>query len=113
MKLWTAQMRYNGEDRVDVTVKSGEKVFAPTWDMVMGHKRGTISDEEYTEAYYAMMRQSYIENFDVWIELCSKDEVTLVCFCPKGAFCHRVLLATLLEKVCKFHDIPFEYMGER
>jgi len=51
MKITTAQLaivKPRGHI-VDITVKSGVKAFAPTWDMVMGYKRGTLSIEEYTK----------------------------------------------------------------
>ena len=59
MIIRTAQLNYDGPDKLNTTVKSGIKAFAPTWDMVMGHKQGKISDEEYTKLYYALMRESW------------------------------------------------------
>ena len=32
---------------LDTTVKSGDKTFAPTWEMVMGHKKEQISAAVY------------------------------------------------------------------
>ena len=43
MQIHTSTIRYAGQDRLDVTVKSGDQTFAPTWEMVMGYKNGTIS----------------------------------------------------------------------
>lgn len=90
---------------LDITVKSGDKVFAPIedprnpWDLVMGYKQGTISVEEYTERYTALMRKSYKENKARWLELLSYESVVLCCYCPPGDFCHRTLLAEMLVKV--------------
>ena len=106
MKLFTSQYGYRGEDRVDTTVKTSDKLFAPTWDMVMVHKSGKLSDEEYTERYYAMMRKSYIENKNKWNEFLSREQATIVCFCKAGRFCHRLLLADILTK------LGAEYIGE-
>ena len=47
--VWTAQYQYKGPDRLDITVKTGIKAFAPTWEMVMKSKQGKLSEEEYTE----------------------------------------------------------------
>ena len=41
--LYTAQYRYPGMDRLDITVKGQDrfgKFFAPTWNMVSGFKKG-------------------------------------------------------------------------
>ena len=46
LKFYTAQYRYKGEDRMDITVKGQDpigKMFAPTWAMVMGLKDGKLS----------------------------------------------------------------------
>lgn len=106
VKIYTAQIRYSGPDRVDTTVKSGDKVFAPTWDMVMGHKNGTISDEEYIKKYVSLMRESLKKNKARWLEIMNMERVVLCCYCRKGNFCHRVLLAKMFEKN------GAEYVGE-
>ena len=113
MKVWTAQYRYTGPDRYDVTVKTGRPAFAPSWGMVMGYKRGELSEKAYTSLYKDLMRRSYRANRQAWMNLIEKDEVTLVCFCKAGTFCHRLLLVDLLEKVCRRHGVPFMAMGER
>ncbi|MCL6559472.1 MAG: hypothetical protein K6U74_11870 [Firmicutes bacterium] len=106
VRVHTAQYNYRGEDRLDITVKSGDKTFAPTWDMVMAYKSGKITQEEYTEMYYALMRRSYQNNRRRWEEVLAMDKVVLVCFCRAGDFCHRLLLAGILEK------LGAEYCGE-
>jgi len=113
MKVWTAQYRYTGPDRYDVTVKTGDPAFAPSWDMVMKYKRGKISEEGYTVLYRNLMRRSYRDHYQAWMDLIHLDEVTLVCYCKGGTFCHRYLLVDLLEKVCRHHGVPFMAMGER
>jgi uncharacterized protein YeaO (DUF488 family) len=74
--------------------------------MVWDHKQGVINDEEYTERYTAMMRESFISNRKDWDRLFRSYQVTLVCFCAPGKFCHRVLLARMLEK------LGAQYTGE-
>lgn len=98
VEIYTAQIRYSGSDRLDTTVKSGDKTFAPTWDMVMGHKNGTISDEEYIKRYVVLMRESLKNNRSRWLEVMNMERVVLCCYCRKDKFCHRVLLAKMLEK---------------
>lgn len=99
LKVFTSQIRYSGPDRLDITIKSGELTFAPTWDMVMGYKSGKLTEEAYTKAYYSMMRASYRANRARWDELLSQPRVVLVCYCKAGAFCHRTLLANILVKL--------------
>ncbi|WP_363321032.1 DUF488 family protein [Desulfobacula sp.] len=57
--------------------------------------------------YRKLMQNSYLEHRNIWDEILSRDEVTLVCFCKTGSDCHRYLLAEYLEK------LGAEYMGER
>ena len=97
--IYTSQYAYKGDDRIDTTVKTSDGVFAPTWDIVMGHKRGNLSDKEYTEVYLDLMRASYQKNPEAWNAILKRERVTLVCFCKAGNFCHRVLLAKLFEKL--------------
>jgi len=110
MKLYTAQYRYTGEDRLDITIKGKDPIgrfFAPTWKMVMASKEKKFSWDEYKSMYRELMRKSYLENRNIWDEILMQEEVTMVCFCKAGMNCHRYLLAGYLEK------LGAEYMGER
>jgi len=91
---------------IDITVKSGDKAFAPTWKMVMGSKQDRITDEEYTNQYTELMRQSYKVNRERWNEVLNLDEVILACYCKADSFCHRYLLKDMLVKCSA------EYIGE-
>jgi len=69
MKLHTAQIslgRYITKTLnlkvVDVTVKSGNKAFAPTWDFLMEYKnsdQGTPAEQIYTEKFYTAMPMGF------------------------------------------------------
>src|SRR3989339_1061156 len=83
---------------LDVTVKSGDKTFAPTWKMVMGYKQGRITREDYAREYYGMMRKSYRHHRQRWYEVLGMKEVVLACYCQADAFCHRYLLKDMLVK---------------
>jgi len=110
MKVWTAQYRYSGPDRLDITVKGKDpfgKLFAPTWEMVMGLKGGKITETDYRSEYISLLLERSREKIN-WADMISEDR-TLVCFCKPGAFCHRVILAQFLAKA--FNIV--EYMGER
>lgn len=98
--IHTAQIRYKGAGRVDVTVKSARgqgRCFAPTWDMVMSAKRGEITEAEYTERYLAILEIVPVSAIDWLLSQAVNGDITLVCYCKPGAFCHRVLLAKWLE----------------
>jgi len=113
MKFWTAQYRYPGPYRLDITAKGDDKlgkVFAPTWDMVKDYKAGFISEdvarERYVALYHDMMLASHTYHKAVWDEVLAEEYVVLVCFCASGAFCHRNLLAHYLV------HYGAQYMGE-
>lgn len=97
---------------VDTTVKSGKKFMAPLWDMVMGHKNGTLSNDVYTAQYNAMMLRSMQEHPKEWGELIAMEQVAIACYCKAGCFCHRRLLVPLIGAFCIGNKMPFEYMGE-
>lgn len=110
MKLYTAQYRYKGYDRLDITVKGKDpigKVFAPSWKMVMGSKEGRITWSEYRELYRELMRESFQQHKKIWDEILNREEVTLVCFCKPEDNCHRYLVAEYFSK------LGAEYLGER
>lgn len=97
---------------VDITVMSGETIFAPTWDMVNEFKNGTLTEEDYYLQYKELMTRSYKENKAKWLELLQRDEVAIACFCKAGSFCHRRILVSFLQLVAKTHKIEFSYEGE-
>jgi uncharacterized protein YeaO (DUF488 family) len=85
---------------VDITVKSGSKVFAPTWEMVMALKSGEIGEDVYTAYYDQMMKMSQSNAPAAWGAVLAMDKVALVCYCKPGVFCHRHLLK---EKLTSLH----------
>jgi len=112
--LYTAQYRYSGEDRFDITVRGNTqtgKLYAPTWSMVNGIKNKTLSYEDYTAQYYDLLLKRWITHSTVISNLVDKiqtEDVTFVCFCPAGSFCHRYLLVNFLQ-----YNWHVEYGGER
>lgn len=97
---------------IDTTVKSGIKAFAPTQEMVLAIKDGTISEEEYAKQYRELMLRSYMTNQILWNNLVQKERIAIACYCTPGTFCHRHLLIRYIEKICLSSDIPFNYVGE-
>lgn len=74
---------------IDVTVRANLAV-SPTWEYVMGHKKGVISDQEYTDWYMERLDSRRAEVFAWASQL--QEETTFLCFCPPDAFCHTYLL---------------------
>lgn len=97
---------------IDITVKTGIPAFAPSWEIVLGHKSGRVSDDEYTKQYREMMLKSYMLNTIAWKELIKLEHVAIACYCSPDRFCHRHLFVKYLEGVCKTHNVPFRYLGE-
>jgi len=112
--IYTAQYKYAGEDRIDVTVKSSQppwRYFAPSWDMVRNYKNGNYNEEAYTSRYMNILKYNMEKRADLIIALAEQlagRTVTFVCFCRPGAFCHRVLLAEWFQR-----EFGVPYMGER
>ena len=77
---------------LDITVKSGDKYFAPTWAMVQAYKAGEISEEEYSSIYLCLLAVRRQKDDTRWKQLLEMDEVWLACYCRAGDFCHRLLL---------------------
>ncbi len=93
--LKRAQIR-RGVEGIDVTVKSAKglaRAFAPTWEMVMGHKQGTLTNEAYTAKYLAMLD---VVPDHCWEWLANQgnpdNEVTILCFCRDEWFCHTHII---------------------
>ncbi len=94
---------YRGADGLDITLKSScglGRAFAPTqWDMVLGVKRGKVSEAQYREWYLDVLRASYRTRQTAWRQLLHQQRVVLLCYCRPGEFCHRQILAEVLTKL--------------
>ena len=112
--IWTAQYKYVGPDRLDITMKAPKgslgTTFQPGWDLVMGLKGEKITEHQYLNTYWERMRVSYSTNKPYWDALLQRLEVTLVCFCPADTFCHRLILG---RDILGKHFNNVTYKGER
>src|SRR5208337_588323 len=114
LHLYTGQIgKYKGPDAYDVTVKSGDINFAPTWDIVQAWKAGEISWEDYSRRYRKLMLHSYKRNQRVWHEILEKGVLTLLCYCRANDHCHRYLLADFLSKLGEKTGVSVINEGER
>lgn len=118
MELYTVQLakwrlvKAKGIPLVDITLRSGNRCFAPTPKLLGDYKAGRITAEEYRSEYYRLMRTSYRVNAAQWDKLLRQPKVAIACYCKAGAFCHRLLLKEMIEKACAAEGIPFSYKGE-
>ena len=109
--LYTASLNRKADQRglvLDVTVKSAaeaDRCLAPTWDLVMGAKRGELDWAAYTEGYLALLRGRWRDDpaararLEALADRACAGDVTLCCYCRGPERCHRSLLAAVLVKV--------------
>lgn len=125
MELFTIRKGYNHKSReereaervgilvVDTTAKGKSLLFAPPWDIVLGHKNGTVSDQEYRDVYLPLMRDSWMQHRASWEEFLRQEGwIAIGCYCKAGCFCHRLILVEIFQKLCEMLNIPFTYYGE-
>jgi hypothetical protein len=98
---------------LDTTVKSGDPVFAPNWEIVRDVKDEIITPEEYTAIYQRMMAESFRTHSERWRQVIREPRPqAIACYCRAGKFCHRHLLLSYFELICTRRQIEFEYRGE-
>lgn len=101
VEVWTCRvqdhrkLKEKGIDWLDATFKSGNPIFAPTRDLVMGYKRGEITEGRYKVEYRRQMEESARRHFNAWLDVLDADRIVIGCYCRRGDFCHRHLLAKL------------------
>jgi hypothetical protein len=91
----------------DTTVKSGLWQLAPTWEIVMGVKSRTISEEQYTALYWDMLLQRYHMYPEFFDWLIAHPNIAFGCYCIAGKFCHRHIIVEFLK-----HITEVRYCGE-
>ena len=108
MHFNTSQFRYSDIYRCDVTYRTKDpigKLFCPTAKLVFDYKNGKIDEKEYTVRYYELMRNSYRQNKQQWLNVLNGDNrIVFVCYCNSESFCHRKLLVNILTKLNGIYD---------
>ena len=94
-----------GAKLYDITAKSGIRSFAPTWGMVHKWKSHEITMIEYCKLYIELMRSTWMSSPKIWEELLSQESIALACYCHKDSFCHRHVLAHLIQQVLLSRNI--------
>jgi len=116
--LWTIQMsqwRYARDMNIpliDITVKSGIKTFAPTWDNLNAYRAGTMSKHEYALAYYDKVINSFTTHAEDWKILERSPNAAFACYCKPGDFCHRHLFAPLAAMYLQSLGCSVLFQGE-
>lgn len=98
--IQTSQFRYRGEDRLDITSKTQDpvgKLFAPPWGLVQNYRSGYMPEGLYRGKYRAILERNLHLHSADFDELLTRERIVLVCFCPPGDFCHRLLAANFLQ----------------
>lgn len=107
LELWTARISTRDPDAFNVTRKSGDPAFAPSWQTLVRmldiRKEGrAASDEEwawYVSRYRTEMRKSFESKPEAWKALLGRPRAVLTCYCVNPERCHRVLLARILVRM--------------
>ncbi len=97
---------------VDITVKSGIRVFSPHSSDLYAFKANELDKEEFSSRYIAKLKCSLSDKVPEWDELVSKDRIALTCYCSKDGFCHRYLLVEFLVAHAKELNVNVIYHGE-
>ena len=70
----------------------------PAWELVKAYRAGRITQEEYASAYVCGLQEKR-DQVSEWLASLKPDEdVTLLCHEKEGEFCHRLLVAELVNK---------------
>ena len=77
------------------------KELAPTGDMIRGKHDKSMSNGEYEKKYFDLLKKRNITPKKIVEEL--GENAVLLCWCKKGAFCHRRLLARWFEEELNMH----------
>jgi hypothetical protein len=105
LEVWTSRISTKDPDALNITRKSGDPTFSPSWKLLRTmldiRKDGTeLSDDEwkevYAKPYLKEMAASKRLNPEAWRALLGRRRVVLTCYCVKASRCHRTLLGRIL-----------------
>ena len=97
---YTADITYESNDRVDVSVNNGQFVFVPPRHLLFDYRFGYITEDQFKKAYFELLEESYVNQRYTWDTILNGDRIVLVCNCnAKGKACHRYFLINFLKKL--------------
>lgn len=103
---------------MDITVKSGFKPFAPTWDMLMAFRADEMSEEHYQVRYVELLIERILNNLPYYRQLLIDAQndggaIVMACYCKAGDFCHRyIFVEDVIPKIARPLNLTFKYLGE-
>lgn len=122
MDVYTIQMakhrllKDTGIELLDITVKSGVLIFAPSWEILNAYRSAGSSDSAwvvYKKDFYNKMRNSYKQNKTIWHRWIQNDKpIALACYCGAGKNCHRHLILDIWLKIAEKQGFELNYKGE-
>lgn len=118
VEVYTIQMarwrvlKNTGIEIIDITLKSGDRRFAPDSQLFNDYRYNGLSDQDYKDRFTNLMRQRYRQDPYLFDELLGRDKIALACFCGGDKPCHRYLVEDMMSKVAKSRNINYEYKGE-
>ena len=114
-QIWTARIHQHRKVRAagihfyDITAKSGDRDFAPTWENLMEYKRGEMDMEEYGLRYLGKLDQL---PDSAWEKIKEHKRVAFACYCAAGEFCHRHIFSNQVASRLAKQGFLIERMGE-
>jgi uncharacterized protein YeaO (DUF488 family) len=94
----THKVKDRGIPYMDTSIKSGDWMLAPTWELLAAYKYYGLSEAEYTEQYNQLLESRLIEYPEYFKDLFNIEVLAVGCYCIPGKFCHRHLLVKFLIK---------------
>ena len=104
--------KQRGISILDITAKTGSKLFSPDFNVVMQYKKGFVSEEEFSKIYLQRMKFSLEHNPLEWETLFNYEKVALACYCASGKFCHRLLFAEIMKEYLEDNNVEITLHGE-
>lgn len=83
---------------LNTSIKSGDWMLAPTWELLSAYKYHGLSDEEYTIEYNKLLESRLLEYPEYFQDLFNIEILAVGCYCTPGKFCHRHLLVKFILK---------------
>ena len=100
LQVYTADVTYEGDDRVDVSVNNGKFIFAPPKHLIFDYRFGNITEDQFQKSYFECLEKSYINQRYTWDTVLQGNKIVLICSCnAKGKTCHRHFIIKFLKKL--------------
>ena len=98
--VYTADVTYEGDDRIDVSVQGGYFIFVPPKKLLFDYRLGNITENQFQKAYIEFLENSYIYQRYTWDTILSEKRIVLVCTCNlDGKACHRYVIVNFLKSL--------------